>query len=945
MASTPSLRSEESGGLETGYSLLPPSETADVLNLTLHQCARDGDEVNMNILFRHLGVHLRKKINDYDDDSLTPLHYAARYNFLGVVKLLVENGADVNKVGEDDDTPLHHAARYRQDRRRTDARGQNRMASPVSLADLSPSVPGLNGIPFQEEGDREFFQGNSSVICYLISKGANINCRDTYGQTPLHFAAMRGNVCACKDLLRFGDVDIEAKDKQGICPLHMAAIHNQVEVARLLIEAGADLRSTDNEQSRPLHHACGSGSTEIVQLLFGAASRFPEMISNMVTDTDIKHSTCLHVAIDNGHYEVAQLCIEKEAEVNRPRKQNMYPLHLAAMSGDMRIVRLLVDHSARIDAVNDDRATALHNAAAFNHTEVINFLLEKGADINRRDKDNYTPLLLAATYGHADTVELLLTKGADYSAVDKHEKTAIFLAAEENKLQALRKLLEHPQTRQIVNFSDQHGNSPLHIASQQGHLDVVKYLLANNADIDAKNEEEQTPLHLAAKFGRTNIVREIIRRDKSVINNEDEKSNTALHLAAQYGHNKMAALLIELGAHVSARNYNQWTPLDLAAAKGWTKTCHVLLSNDAPIDPVDKNKTTPLHLAARHGHPRVVQLLLDRNANVTLEDSRGCNCLDLAIENMHVDVAMTIINSNVWIKALRNSTKLPGTDNIETPLRKLIKKMPAVAEKVFDRCLIYGQEKNPEHPEYEVTFNYEFLDDACAPWIDEEYRSHLHSGPSTSDAVLSPVVFQTVPDSLIKTTVMMIGEIDFKDIFHSDEDILYPGITYIIFVIFLVVMSILIMNLLVGLAVDDIKAVQEQASLKRLAMQVELTLDVEKVIPDFIWRKAFLQSKTIKPNTIKKYPFRRFFSSGLTAKNLQDALHPELDTTEKVLLEQEKLGADVKKLKRTVTDLQESSQRLESMLRAIIRENRIVWEDEDYQEEDEVEKIDSGLGS
>lgn len=69
------------------------------------------------------------------------------------------------------------------------------------------------------------------------------------------------------------------------------------------------------------------------------------------------------------------------------------------------------------------------------------------------------------------------------------------------------------------------------------------------------------------------------------------------------------------------------------------------------------------------------------------------------------------------------------------------------------------------------------------------------------------------------------------------------------------------------------------------------------------------------------------------------------DTTEKVLLEQEKLGADVKKLKRTVTDLQESSQRLESMLRAIIRENRIVWEDEDYQEEDEVEKIDSGLGS
>ncbi|KAK7106988.1 hypothetical protein V1264_014984 [Littorina saxatilis] len=101
------------GGDQPG---MKKSESSEVLNLTLHQCARDGDEYNMKILVRHMGSNIKKKINQYDEDDLTPLHYAARYNFLGVVKLLVENGADVNRRGEDDVTPLHHAARYRREK-------------------------------------------------------------------------------------------------------------------------------------------------------------------------------------------------------------------------------------------------------------------------------------------------------------------------------------------------------------------------------------------------------------------------------------------------------------------------------------------------------------------------------------------------------------------------------------------------------------------------------------------------------------------------------------------------------------------------------------------------------------------------------------------------------------------------------------------------------------
>ena len=84
---------------------------------------------------------------------------------------------------------------------------------------------------------------------------------------------------------------------------------------------------------------------------------------------------------------------------------------------------------------------------------------------------------------------------------------------------------------------------------------------------------------------------------------------------------------------------------------------------------------------------------------------------------------------------------------------------------------------------------------------------------------------------MVKTSVMMIGEFEYTTVFEGfneaitadeihDTKLYYSGITYAVFVTFLILMSIIIMNLLVGLAVDDIKAVQDQAILKRLAMQV-----------------------------------------------------------------------------------------------------------------------------
>jgi hypothetical protein len=103
---------------------------------------------------------------------------------------------------------------------------------------------------------------------------------------------------------------------------------------------------------------------------------------------------------------------------------------------------------------------------------------------------------------------------------------------------------------------------------------------------------------------------------------------------------------------------------------------------------------------------------------------------------------------------------------------------------------------------------------------------------------------------------MMIGEFEYEGIFNEDIEPQSINVTYAFFIGFLVVMSIIIVNLLVGLAVDDIKAVQDQALLKRLALQVELVLDVERLMPEPILRRFIKHSDTFQTSASTDLEFK-----------------------------------------------------------------------------------------
>lgn len=147
-------------------------------------------------------------------------------------------------------------------------------------------------------------------------------------------------------------------------------------------------------------------------------------------------------------------------------------------------------------------------------------------------------------------------------------------AARQGKAEKITEALEQGAD---VNQRGQNGNTPLHFATWEGHVECIRVLLAHGANVDAVNTDgPHTPLHFAATFGRTEI----------------------------------AGLLIEAGANVDARDKHQLTPLHFAAGKDHPEVAALLLEKGA--DPKAKSKKrgdTPLDTARRSGNERVARVL------------------------------------------------------------------------------------------------------------------------------------------------------------------------------------------------------------------------------------------------------------------------------------------------------------------------------------------------
>jgi ankyrin repeat protein len=251
--------------------------------------------------------------------------------------------------------------------------------------------------------------GNADIVKFLISKGADVNIKDIYGQTPIQIAPHIGNAEVVIQLVSKG-AEINIKNSIGRTPLHDTVYHNQFQIVKYLVSQGAEINTKDIRSKTPLHDGVINNNVEISKYLITKGADVN------VKDGDGK--TSLHYAVINENLPLIKTLVSTGADVNIRNKFNRIPLHYAADEGYLEIVKYLILIGSEIDAKAAFYlqmgsvelilgCTSLHLAARNGHLEVTKYLVSQGANVNLKNNEDKDALDLAKERKNQEIVAFL----------------------------------------------------------------------------------------------------------------------------------------------------------------------------------------------------------------------------------------------------------------------------------------------------------------------------------------------------------------------------------------------------------------------------------------------------------------------------------------------------------------------------------------------------------
>ncbi len=196
----------------------------------------------------------------------------------------------------------------------------------------------------------------------------------------------------------------------------------------------------------------------------------------------------------------------------------------------------------------------------------------------------------------------------------------------------------------INALSKRDGCTSLHYAAIRGQEKLTKFLLANSADINAKNIRGANALQGVAFIGNVDMARFLIKSGIEINNQGGFRNQTALHLAAGSGHRNIVELLIANDVNINAIDKNGWTPLRHASGNSNVELMKMLIDGGADINPMKgRNAWSPLSWAAEIGDYDLVKLLIAKGAGVNGIGEFGTS-LNGAARNGHFTVAEFLIS-------------------------------------------------------------------------------------------------------------------------------------------------------------------------------------------------------------------------------------------------------------------------------------------------------------
>lgn len=171
---------------------------------------------------------------------------------------------------------------------------------------------------------------------------------------------------------------------------------------------------------------------------------------------------------------------------------------------------------------------------------------------------SYEDFFVAIKRDDPKTITGLLLRGFDPDTLDPAGRHGLFAALQEGSLKAAEALVNWPRTQ--VEWRSPKDESPLMLAAFRGHTDLVRKLIARDADV---NKPGWTPLHYAATGGHLAVMK-ILLDEHAYINAESPNKTTPLMMAAEYGSTEAVKLLLEEGADPLMRNELGLSAVDFA---------------------------------------------------------------------------------------------------------------------------------------------------------------------------------------------------------------------------------------------------------------------------------------------------------------------------------------------------------------------------------------------
>ncbi|KAK1132464.1 hypothetical protein K0M31_013850 [Melipona bicolor] len=635
------------------------------------------------------------------------------------------------------------------------------------------------------------YLGNVKVVKALLSKTAKVSARDSDGRTPLHLAACTASLTILEDLIKHEANPNEWDFSKKYTPLHCAAATGNLACVKYLIKSKADVKAEICGKS-PLYYAVLSNAADCVKALLEAGAS--------PNNSQVYTETPLHVAAGLGSVICTKLLLTYGADVRfQFGSMKSTPLHLAAEEGSAECTKLLLEAGAACEAQNARGQTPMHLAVLSQSIETLDILLSIGAKINIEDNDGRTPLhaAVAKSARGIEMMKILLKAGS------------------------------------LVNKADKFGYTPLHIAALNEKSSTVITLLSKGADLTARTKGGISALSFIVRKTPDVLPRFISRLDQAISLHDHELGDVDCELRLDFrpllsgsrGEADLMLCLVEAGQRHVLKHplcesflYLKWLRirkfflLSLIFHSIFVAffTAYIVVEKFRgvlfwPVLIFTVTLASKEFFQMAHGVCSYIKrwenwlqwsvVLLSSIVLNMPKQYHGWQC--------HISAISILL---IWILLMMVIGKFPMFGlYIQMFTQVSINFFKFLGAYIF---LIVG---------FSLSFNVLLQNDSF---------SH-------------PLI------ALLKTIVMMSGELEFEDIFISTQSpIEHSGTAHLMFLSFVILVTIILANLMMGLAVSDIQELRRCAGLDGLVRRAELVAHLEHML--------FSKLLDHAPNTIMK---------------------------------------------------------------------------------------------